>query len=187
MKRSGAFLVLAILATAGAWAAAPSRIIGKYAQFRPSTDPLKSEYGTSMGYGGEINISLSNYVDLWFGAMHHPQQYNVRADTRASLTPVEAGIKVKIPVPVLGTPYFGAGAVYATYAQKAAGVESSANGLGYCVQAGIVIPPCSGRACSKAIFSLDLFLNYSKCEVDLGGRPLDVGGLRVGVGWGFGF
>lgn len=185
-KRLRTALVLAALAVANGWAAAPSRIIGKYGQFRPSADPLKTEYGTSMGYGGEINLSLSNYVDIWFGAMHHPQQYNVRADARSSLTPIDAGVKIKIPVPVLGTPYFGAGAVSMTYAEKAAGVETSHHGLGYCVQAGIVIPPCSGRACSKALFSIDLFLNYTRCEVDIDGRPFDVSGVRVGVGWGFG-
>jgi hypothetical protein len=176
-----------ILAGSSARAAAPSRLIGKYAQFRPALNPLKSDFGTSMGYGGEINLSLSNYVDFWVGAMHHPGQNNLVSGASASLTPLDAGVKVKIPVPFLGTPYVGVGGVYSTYTEKAGGVETSSNGVGYCLQAGMVIPPCSGRSCSNALFSIDLFLNYSSCQVDVGGRALDVGGLRIGLGWGVGF
>lgn len=186
IKKGGSLFLVLALASA-AQAAAPSRIIGKYAQFRPSTNPLKTNYGISMGYGGEINLSLSNYVDLWLGAMHHPQQNHIKPGSRISLTPIDAGVKIKLPVPFLGTPYFGVGAVYCTYAEKAAGVESSQNGLGYCLQAGMVIPPCAGRSCSTALFSIDLFLNYSNCEVVIGQRSLDIGGLRIGVGWGVGF
>lgn len=186
MKRA-AVLFIILAAAAIVQGAAPSRIIGKYAQFRPSTNPLKSDYGRSMGYGGEINLSLSNYVDLWLGVMHHPQQNQVTSNVRGSLTPVDGGLKIKIPVPFLGTPYIGVGAVYSTYTEKAPGLESSASGLGYCLQTGIVIPPCTGRSCSNALFSIDLFLNYSSCEVVLGNRTLDIGGLRIGLGWGLGF
>ena len=98
-----------------------------------------------------------------------------------------AGKLRPIPVPFLGTPYIGVGAVYSTYTEKAPGLESSASGLGYCLQTGIVIPPCTGRSCSNALFSIDLFLNYSSCEVVLGDRTLDIGGLRIGLGWGLGF
>ncbi len=186
MKRAVA-LILVLAAASAAQAAAPSRLIGKFAQFRPSTNPLKADYGTSLGYGGEINISLSNYLDLWLGAMYHPQQNHLSAGSRISLTPIDAGLKLKLPVPFLGTPYFGAGAVYCTYTEKAAGVESSQSGLGYCLQTGIVIPPCTGRSCSNALFSVDLFLNYSSCEVAVANRTLEIGGLRIGVGWGVGF
>jgi hypothetical protein len=175
------------LAVPSARAAAPSRIIGKYAQFRPAVNPLKTDFGTSMGYGGEVNISLSNYMDLWVGAMHHPRQNNVVPGARASLTPLDAGVKIKLPVPFLGTPYFGVGGVYSTYTEKTGSLESSSTGLGYCLQAGMVIPPCAGRSCSNALFSVDLFLNYSTCEVDVRGRKLDIGGLRIGLGWGVGF
>jgi len=187
MRRAGTIVLGLVLVAATARAAAPSRIIGKYAQFRPSTNPLKSEYGTSMGYGGEINFSLSNYVDLWLGAMHHPQQNQATPVASASLTPIDAGIKIKIPVYFLGTPYFGVGGVYSTYTERAADVESSFDGLGYCLQVGMVIPPCSGEACRESLFSIDLFLNYSSCEIAVRGRTIDVGGLRIGLGWGLGF
>jgi hypothetical protein len=186
MKRFAAGL--AVLAFAAALqASAPSRLIGKFGQFRPSTNPLKTSYGTSLGYGGEVDFSLSNYLDLWLSAMYHPQQNHVTATSRASLTPVDAGLKLKLPVPFLGTPYFGVGAVYCTYSEKQGTVQSSEGGLGYCLQAGLVIPPCTGRTCSTALFSIDLFLNYSDCRVAIDGRTLDLGGLRIGLGWGVGF
>lgn len=188
--RKAIFLAGMLFLAGGLLFSSGSRIIAKYAQFHPSDQVFKDSYGKSIGYGGEINISVSKFLDVWAAGMYYSKDGILSGkaeEKRLVLVPIECGLKFKIPLKAIATPYFGGGAVRFEYREKSLGEEVKDSGLGYSLQAGLVIPPCSGPSCGSSLFSLDLFVNYSDCRVNLRDIPVNVGGIRLGIGWGFTF
>jgi len=164
---------------------AQTRLLGKYAQFNPQDKTFKNIFGKGMGYGLELNVPFSKLIDLWIGGMYFSKK--LEPEKKIILAPIEGGLKLKIPFPPLTTPYLGGGALFCQYLESSPSGETKDNGLGYCVQAGFVIPSCTNQSCRSSLFSLDLFVNYTYCRINLYSHQTNIGGLRLGVAWGFSF
>ena len=166
-----------------------SRLIVKYAQCQPSEPTFKELYGPQRGFGGELSVGISTFVDFWIGGMYCNYKSDPALMTTGpavQLIPIETGLKLKFPIKIF-TPYVGGGLVYTQYIQNKGADELRASGLGYCGQAGLVFPSCSGAACSTSLFVIDIFVNYSVCRIETEDINLNTGGLKLGIGWGLSF
>ena len=178
------FLVLIFIQTSeGA-----TRFIARYAYFQPADNIFREIYGNGHTFGGELNIDVMKYADIWFGWMYYSKKSKLPLtgeDTVISLLPLEAGLKLKYPTKFI-TPYFGGGIVYNYYSESNNLGYIRDSGTGYCIVAGFYIFTCRSRRCAFNM-NLDFFINYTRCLVKPVDIEVNIGGTRIGIGWGFEF
>lgn len=152
--------------------------IGNY--FQPTEEVLKDVYGNGMMFGTELNVGIWNFIEFWLAEKY----FNKRAieedtgeEREINLIPLEAGLKFRLNKGDIN-PYFGVGAVYYRYKEISFSGEIKDKKIGFVGLAGFFFK-------IKLGLIFDIYAHYSYCLVTSGSSKFNVGGLHLGVGFGF--
>lgn len=152
--------------------------LGNY--FQPAEKALKDVYKNGMMYGAELNIGIWESLELWLAQKYFSKKAieEVSGEERKiSLIPLEGGLKYRLKKGTVN-PYFGVGAGYYQYKEVNLSGEIKDKKIGF-----IGLGGCFFKIKSGLIF--DIYAHYSYCRVTSGANKINVGGFRVGVGFGF--
>jgi len=154
------------------------RVEGKVAYFIKTDKAFRDIYGTGTIYGGEINIGILKYLELWAGGRYYRKKGELAVTkemTEITLFPLEFGLKLRDRS---GGGYIGIGIRSYQYKETNPIGEVKGNSLGILGQLGLLLKITNG-------FMLDIYLSYSHCEVKPQNIKVNIGGGEVGIGLGF--
>jgi len=150
--------------------------------FSPSEKSFKEMYGEGVTFGGEVNIRLWRFIDLWLVGNYYSKKGELpftKESTRMILVPIGIGLKLMIQRNVIN-PYVGLGPVFYIYNEKNPIGTANGTGIGIMGDIGCYFKIAGG-------FLVDASVNYSYCEVKPQKIKADVGGIQAGIGLGFEF
>lgn len=156
------------------------RIEGLGNHFQPRYDVLKDVYKNGVMYGAELNVGVWNFVELWLAQKNFSKKVIDEAtgeDRKVNLVPIEAGLKFRFNKGKIN-PYLGVGAGYYQYKETTSLGETKEKEIGFVGQAG-----CFIKIGGYLVF--DVYANYSYCRITTETTRFNVGGLHLGVGFGF--
>ena len=156
------------------------RIVGLGNYFQPRYDVLKDVYKNGIMSGAELNVGVWNFVELWLAQKSFSKKVIDEAtgeDRKVNLVPIEAGLKFRFNKGKIN-PYLGVGAGYYQYKETTSLGETKEKEIGYVGQAG-----CFIKIGGYLVF--DVYANYSYCRITTETTRFNVGGLHLGVGFGF--
>ena len=148
--------------------------------FQPRYDVLKDVYKNGVMTGAELNVGVWNFVELWLAQKNFSKKITDEAtgeDRKVNLIPIEAGLKFRFNKGKIN-PYLGVGAGYYQYKETTSLGETKEKEIGYVGQAG-----CFIKIGGYLVF--DVYANYSYCRITTETTRFNVGGLHLGVGFGF--
>jgi len=158
------------------------RIVASGDYFTPRPGVLRSVYRHGMDYGGEVNLSVTRFIEIWVGGHYFGKTVAdaaTGAERKVSLVPLEAGIKLRLRSGVLN-PYLGVGGGYFHYKEKTSLATVIEKRLGLVGRAGLF-------AKIAGLFVLDVSAQYEYCRMKTATGRLDVGGFHIGAGLGVEF
>jgi len=158
------------------------RIIASADYFSPRQGVLKNVYRHGMNYGGEINVGLARFIELWIGGHYFGKTVTDAAsgeERKVSLVPLEAGLKFRLHKGVFN-PYLGIGGGYFLYEEKTAAATTREKRPGLVSQAGFFVK-------IARFFVIDLSAQYKYCPMKTASGTFDVGGFHFGLGLGVEF
>jgi hypothetical protein len=156
------------------------RISGLGNYFQPRYDLLKDVYKNGVMYGAELNVGVWNFVELWLAQKNFSKKVTDEVtgeDRKVNLVPIEAGLKFRFNKGKIN-PYLGVGAGYYQYKETTSLGEIKEKEIGFVGQAG-----CFIKIGGYLVF--DVYANYSYCRITTETTRFNVGGLHLGVGFGF--
>lgn len=156
------------------------RITGLGNYFQPRYDVLKDVYKNGVMYGAELNVGVWNFVELWLAQKNFSKKVIDEAtgeDRKVNLVPIEAGLKFRFNKGKIN-PYLGVGAGYYQYKEITSLGETKEKEIGFVGQAG-----CFIKIGGYLVF--DVYANFSYCRITTETTRFNVGGLHLGVGFGF--
>jgi hypothetical protein len=156
------------------------RIEGLGNHFQPRYDVLKDVYKNGVMYGAELNVGVWNFVELWVAQKNFSKKVIDEAtgeDRKVNLIPIEAGLKFRFNKGKIN-PYLGVGAGYYQYKETTSLGETKEKEIGFVTQAG-----CFIKIGGYLVF--DVYANYSYCRITTESTSFNVGGLHLGIGFGF--
>ncbi len=148
--------------------------------FQPRYDVLKDVYKNGVMTGAELNVGVWNFVELWLAQKNFSKKITDEAtgeDRKVNLIPIEAGLKFRFNKGKIN-PYLGVGAGYYQYKETTLLGETKEKEIGFVIQAG-----CFMKIGGYLVF--DVYANYSYCRITTESTSFNVGGLHLGVGFGF--
>jgi len=152
--------------------------LGSY--FRPKEGILKDVYKSGMMLGAEFNVGVWDFVEFWLAQKFFRKKIVEGAsgeEKRAELIPLEVGLKFRLNKGDIN-PYFGAGVGYYLYKETTPTREIYEKEIGFIGQAGLFI-----KFMDYLVF--DIYAHYSYCRIKTEIDKFNVGGLHIGVGFGF--
>jgi len=158
------------------------RVIVSADFFSPRQTALLDRYGRGPDFGGEIDLELWPFGDVWLSLDHFGATAVDPIDgteRSLSLTVPAAGLKFRMTGGLL-SPYVGAGAAYFFHRERADSGVVGARGLGFTASAGLILR--IGR-----VFVLDGFVRYKRGLLALPSGEIDAGGFHFGGGLGLVF
>jgi len=156
------------------------RIEGLGNYFQPRYDVLKDVYKNGVMYGAELNVGVWNFVELWLAQKNFSKKVideTTGEDRKVNLVPIEVGLKFRFNKGKIN-PYLGVGAGYYQYKETTSLGETKEKEIGFVGQAG-----CFIKIGGYLVF--DVYANYSYCRITTESTSFNVGGLHLGVGFGF--
>ena len=150
--------------------------------FYPSEKAFKDIYGGGFSIGGEISVGILKNLSIWVGGNYFTKKGKLtftQEDTEIKLTPIGGGLKYEFPTGKFA-PYLGLGVNYYLYEESNPLGDVNKNEVGYIGKAGTYIYLTSH-------FIIDLFLNYSYCDIQPADFKINIGGLEAGIGGGYEF
>ncbi len=155
-------------------------VTGNY--FSPREGNLKTLYENGMMYGAEINVGVTDFVELWFAESYFSKTVsNTDSDSeyKVYLIPIELGLKVRLNKGVVN-PYFGIGGGYFQYREKTPDGEVREQNIGFIGQSGLFLK-------MSGFFVVDIYAQFKYCPLTTAAEKFDVGGFHFGAGLGFEF
>lgn len=165
-----------------AGSSADTVFIAKTSYFLPSEQAFRDIYGNELFYGGEVNIGIMKNIVLWAGGSYYSNKGKLtftQEATTLKLVPFSAGIKLRIHSRNMQF-YAGGGIRYYIYNEKNPIGEAHKKGTGYLGTLGGIIK-IGGR------WVMNIFLNYSYCRMTPADFTINVGGVELGLGFGYEF
>lgn len=150
--------------------------------FSPSEKSFKDMYGEGITFGGEVNIKLWRFIDLWLVGNYYSKEGELpftKESTKMTLIPLGVGVKLMIQRDVIN-PYIGIGPVVYIYEEKNPIGKADGTGIGIIGEIGCYFRIAGG-------FLVDASVNYSYCEVKPQKIKADLGGIQAGIGLGYSF
>jgi hypothetical protein len=146
--------------------------------FRDET--LASVYGKPAGYGGRVDVRLSDFAGFWAGLDYLRRSAAVSGATRTvRIIPIEAGVKFVMSRGMLA-PYIGFGAAYFLFREETPSGTVSRDAFGWTSLAGVLLR-------LGPTLTLDFCARYRRLPVDLALRSFDAGGFHFGGAFGLAF
>ncbi|MGD2246098.1 MAG: AMIN domain-containing protein, partial [Candidatus Aminicenantes bacterium] len=151
--------------------------------FSPREGNLKAVYEKGMMFGAEINVGVTDFVEVWL-AEHYFSKTVIdevtEAESKVNLIPLELGIKVRLNKG-LANPYFGIGGGYFQYREETPEGEIRERNIGFIGQAGLFVK-------ISGFFVVDLYVQFKHCPITTEtDDTFDIGGFHFGGGVGFEF
>ena len=153
---------------------------GQY--FFPSEEAFRDIYGGGLMYGGELSIRIWKGLGVWLGGGYLSREGELtftKEETNLEIIPLGGGLKYTLAVKPFQL-YLGAGLNYYLYKESNPIGDVSDRGLGYTARIGSYIKVIKG-------FLIDLYLNYSYCQLLPADFEINIGGLEAGIGIGYSF
>lgn len=150
--------------------------------FSPSEKSFKDMYDEGVTFGGEINIKLWKFINLWLVGNYYSKKGSLpftKESTEMTLIPIGGGIKLILKKNVIN-PYLGLGPVLYIYKEKNPIGAADGTGIGVIGEIG-----CYFRIIGGLL--IDTSVNYSYCEVKPQKIKADLGGIQAGIGLGYAF
>lgn len=150
--------------------------------FSPSEKSFKDIYGEGVTFGGEINIKLWKFINLWLVSNYYSKKGSLpftKESTKMTLFPIGGGIKLILQKNVIN-PYIGIGPVLYIYKENNPIGVAEGTGIGIMGEIGCYFRIAGG-------FLVDASVNYSYCEVKPQKIKANLGGIQAGIGLGFQF
>lgn len=150
--------------------------------FQPSEQSTKDIYGGKAVIGGEVNLKVWRFIDLWLAGSYYTKRGSLpltEEATRLTLIPVGGGPKIIFKGGRIN-PYVALGPVIYVYKEKNPIGLAKGTKVGIIGQAGCYFKIIGG-------FLFDLCIDYSYCTVRPQKIRADIGGFKVGVALGYQF
>lgn len=150
--------------------------------FSPREGNLKTVYEKGMMFGAELNVGVTDFVELWFAENYFSKTVTdtiSQSMNKVYLIPIEFGIKVRLNKGVVN-PYFGIGGGYFQYKEETPDGEIREQNIGFIGQSGIFLK-------IGGFFVVDLYAQFKHCPITTAMEKFDVGGFHFGAGLGFEF
>jgi len=155
-------------------------VTGNY--FSPREGNLKTVYKKGMMFGAEINVGVTDFVEIWFAENYFSKTFTDTisgSENKVYLIPVELGLKVRLNKGIVN-PYFGIGGGYFQYKEKTSEGEIREQNIGFIGQSGLFIK-------INGFFVVDIYAHFKYCPITTALEKFDVGGFHFGFGLGFEF
>ncbi len=150
--------------------------------FQPKDQSFKDIYGSGIGFGGEIGMTLGKGLSIWAGGHYFSKKGKLtftEEDTKIQIIPLYAGLRYQLAKADI-RPYVGFALGYFRY-KEANSIGTVRKGdIGYIGQAGIIFKV------GGALF-LDIKGSYSYCKVKPVVIEANLGGLQAEIGLGLEF
>jgi len=150
----------------------------KVSYFMPSEQVFKDIYGSGPMFGGEFGFSLSDRVGLWADGQYYSGTGKLtytKEETKLTLVPIGAGVRVDLLTKGAARPYVGAGVRCYIYKETNVIGTAEANGVGFVGLVGVNLRLAKG-------IILDLRAAYSSCSLTPADFKINVGGIELGGG-----
>lgn len=154
----------------------------KGAYFQPSRTVFKDTYKNRWIGEGEFTVRVFKFIDVWLGGNYYRGNGKLPfsdEDTSMTLIGIGGGLKFKATIGAF-SPYLDIGPLVCFYKESNPIGTAKGNKIGFIGQAGVYF------FFSKSLF-FDLFVSYTRCEVQPQRIKTDLGGLYGGIGLGFVF
>lgn len=150
--------------------------------FFPAEQSFKDIYGEGMTIGGEVDIKLWKFIDLWLIVNYYSKKGYLpftKEETKMTLIPIGAGPKIRFQRGIINL-YIGLGPVFYVYQEKNPIGIAKGTDAGVIGQVG-----CSFNIVGGLLF--DVSVTYSYCSVKPQKIKADLGGIQAGVSLGYAF
>jgi hypothetical protein len=150
--------------------------------FFPAEKSFKDIYGEGVAIGGEIDIKLWKFIDLWLIGNYYSKKGHLpftKEETKMTLIPIGGGPKIRFQRGITNI-YIGLGPVFYVYQEKNPIGVAKGTGAGIIGQAG-----CYFNIIDGLLF--DVSVNYSYCSVTPQKIKADLGGIQAGLSLGYEF
>jgi hypothetical protein len=158
------------------------RVIASGDYFSPRQGVLKKVYRHGMNYGGEIDIGVARFIELWIGGHYFGKTVSdasAGSERKVSLVPLEAGIKFRLHKGVFN-PYLGVGGGYFQYKERTSAATIREKRPGLVGQTGFFVK-------IARLFVIDFSTQYKYCPMETAAGKFDAGGFHFGLGLGVEF
>lgn len=158
------------------------RIMASGDYFSPRQGVLKNVYKHGMNYGGEIDVGVARFIEVWIGGHYFGKTASgpvTGSERKVSLVPLEAGIKFRLHKGAFN-PYLGIGGGYFLYKERTTAATIREKRPGLVGQAGFFVK-------IARFFVLDFSTQYKYCPMETATGKFDVGGFHFGLGLGVEF
>jgi len=148
--------------------------------FYPAEESMKNIYGNGSGWGGEINIKLWRFIDLWMFGNSFEKAGSLpytREPTKISLITYGGGIKFRFTAGRLSF-YLGGGPAACYYKENNAIGQARGTDPGFVGQLGLYVRIIGGLI-------LDVAADYASIKAKPKTIEADLGGARAAVRIGY--
>lgn len=154
----------------------------KGSYFYPSERAFKDIYSGGLNYEGEATFRTWKNLELWAGISYFRKNGKLsltKEKTSLQIIPIGAGIKYRFPAGNL-CGYVGLGVRYFHSTESNVIGDVTKNGLGYIAKIGCYINVKGG-------WVIDIYMDYSYCQIEPPDFGLNIGGIVTGIGIGYKF
>jgi hypothetical protein len=149
----------------------------------PSEEAFQDVYGGGIEFGAEVSVDVWRGLAVWLGGSYFSRKGELtftKEVTELKIMAVGGGIKYIFPVKAKIDIYGAGGVNYYSYDEENVLGEVSKGGVGVVVKAGGLINIIKGLL-------LDVYINYSYCQMKPADFKINIGGFGAGIGWGYRF
>jgi hypothetical protein len=169
--------VVVLLIVSGSAGAANIILEFKAQYFSPVDEEFMDIYGGGVMYGGEVSIGVWKGLELWFGGSFFSREGELtftKEKTELQIIPVGGGLRYRWKGKSL-SPYFAAGLGFYQFKESNPIGEVDLGEVGYVAAIGTYVKITGGLL-------IDLFANYSVCELRSDDFEINIGGFGAGIG-----
>jgi opacity protein-like surface antigen len=179
-------MTVVLLFVSGSAGAANIILEFKAQYFSPSDEAFQDIYGGGVMYGGEVSIGVWKGLELWFGGSYFSREGELtftKEKSELKIIPVGGGVRYRWQGNRL-SPYLAAGLGNYQFKESNPIGEVDEGRMGYSAAIGTYVKVTGGLL-------IDLYANYSVCEMRPGDFEIDyeinIGGFGAGIGIAFEF
>jgi hypothetical protein len=170
-------MIVVLLFVSGSVGAANVILEFKIQYFSPTEEVFKDIYGGGVMYGGEVSIGVWKGLELWLGGSYFSREGELtytKEKTELQIIPVGGGLRYRWQGRSL-SPYAAAGLIFYNYKESNPIGEVSAGEGGFIAAIGTYVKIAGGLL-------IDLYANYSVCELSPADFEINIGGFGAGIG-----
>jgi hypothetical protein len=179
LKRKACRLLLAAVFCSSAYGGGFSlQATGGY--FQPRDQAFKDIYGSGLAYGAQADIGVWRGFYLWAGVSNISREGELsltKEETKLNIIPFFGGLKFRF-LKTSVRPYVALGVGYFRYQETNLLGRIDNGDIGFVGQVGVSLKTLRS-------FCLEVYARYSGCRIKPANIEANLGGLELGVGFGF--